>query len=109
MLVPGCLGKLFDTENSLSKGMLVVQVWYKRIEAKLGVSRFIPWTFVSCEGPMQVHPTPYPPPTPPLPNKPKQVAAEVWVGVWVCVGGGGGISETTVLSSLFQFHLFPWQ
>lgn len=28
-------------------------VWYKRIEAKLGVSRFLPWSFVSCEGPMK--------------------------------------------------------
>lgn len=30
-------------------------VWYKRIEAKLVLSRFMPWTFVSCEGPMKVH------------------------------------------------------
>ena len=29
-------------------------VWYKRIEAKLGVSRHLPWTFISCEGPMKV-------------------------------------------------------
>ena len=29
-------------------------VWYKRIEAKLAVSRYLPWSFVSCEGPMQV-------------------------------------------------------
>lgn len=24
-------------------------VWYRRIEAKLGLSRFAPWSFVSCE------------------------------------------------------------
>lgn len=30
-------------------------VWYKRIEAKLAVSRFLPWSFVSCEGPMKVN------------------------------------------------------
>ena len=29
-------------------------VWYKRIEAKLGISRHLPWTFISCEGPMKV-------------------------------------------------------
>ena len=29
-------------------------VWYKRIEAKLALSRFLPWSFVSCEGPMEV-------------------------------------------------------
>jgi HAD superfamily hydrolase (TIGR01509 family) len=23
-------------------------VWYRRIEARLGVSRYLPWTFVSC-------------------------------------------------------------
>lgn len=28
--------------------------WYKRIEAKLAVTRFLPWTFVSCEGPIKV-------------------------------------------------------
>lgn len=28
-------------------------VWYKRIEAKLVLSRFLPWSFVSCEGPMK--------------------------------------------------------
>ena len=29
-------------------------VWYKRIEAKLAVSRYLPWSYVSCEGPMKV-------------------------------------------------------
>jgi FMN hydrolase / 5-amino-6-(5-phospho-D-ribitylamino)uracil phosphatase len=28
--------------------------WYKLIEDKLEISRFMPWTFLSCEGPMQV-------------------------------------------------------
>ena len=29
-------------------------VWYKRIEAKLVLTKFMPWTFVSCDGPMKV-------------------------------------------------------
>lgn len=28
-------------------------VWYKLIEANLKLSHYLPWTFVSCEGPMQ--------------------------------------------------------
>ncbi|GAX82437.1 hypothetical protein CEUSTIGMA_g9865.t1 [Chlamydomonas eustigma] len=28
-------------------------IWYKLIEAKLGLSKYIQWTFVSCEGPMK--------------------------------------------------------
>jgi hypothetical protein len=29
-------------------------VWWRHIEAKLGVGRYLEWTFVSCEGPMRV-------------------------------------------------------
>jgi FMN hydrolase / 5-amino-6-(5-phospho-D-ribitylamino)uracil phosphatase len=29
-------------------------IWYRWIEEKLKLSHFLPWTFVSCEGPMQV-------------------------------------------------------
>ena len=29
-------------------------VWYHLIEDKLQLSRYMPWTFASCEGPMKV-------------------------------------------------------
>lgn len=28
--------------------------WYRWIEGKLQLSQYMPWTFVSCEGPIQV-------------------------------------------------------
>jgi hypothetical protein len=28
--------------------------WWRHVEAKLQVSRYLPWTFVSCEGAMKV-------------------------------------------------------
>ena len=34
-------------------------LWYKRTEAKLGLSKYLPWSFVSCEGPMKVCHKPY--------------------------------------------------
>lgn len=29
-------------------------MWYKLVEERCQLSRFLPWTFVSCDGPMQV-------------------------------------------------------
>lgn len=28
-------------------------MWYKYIEEKLGISRYLDWTYISCEGPMK--------------------------------------------------------
>ncbi|MEW5300546.1 MAG: hypothetical protein WDW38_009228 [Sanguina aurantia] len=35
-------------------------VWYKCIEEKLTLSRYLSWTFMSCDGPMQGHRKPAP-------------------------------------------------
>jgi len=46
---------LLDLDKSGAEMHIITNypMWYKRIEDKLAVSRHLPWTFVSCEGPMK--------------------------------------------------------